>query len=122
MQASISPDEAVALGAAIHADQLVNRKRDAVLIDVTPLSLRVGTVGGFSEVVIPKNTFIPIEHSKTFVTALPGQPAVKVRIRIYQGDGRRRCATRCWASSSSRARAAGRGGGGGRSTSTPTAS
>ncbi|MCB9544645.1 MAG: Hsp70 family protein [Myxococcales bacterium] len=84
VQSSISPDEAVALGAAIHADQLINRKRDAVLIDVTPLSLRVGTVGGFSEVVIPKNTPIPIEHSKTFVTASDNQR--KVRIRIYQGE------------------------------------
>ncbi len=86
VQAQVNPEEVVALGAAIHADQLVNRKRDAVLIDVTPLSLRVGTVGGFTEVIIPKNTPIPIEHAKTFVTASDGQE--KVRIRIYQGESK----------------------------------
>lgn len=84
VQTSVNPEEAVALGAAIHADQLLHQKRDAVLIDVTPLSLRVGTVGGYSEVVIPKNTPIPIEHSKTFVTASDNQR--RVRIRIYQGE------------------------------------
>ncbi|MCA9560456.1 MAG: Hsp70 family protein [Myxococcales bacterium] len=86
VQAHVNPDEAVALGAAIHADQLVNRKTEAVLIDVTPLSLRVGTVGGYTEVVIPKNTPIPIEHSKTFVTASDNQE--RVRIRIYQGESK----------------------------------
>lgn len=86
VQTRISPDEAVALGAAIHADQLVNRRSDAVLIDVTPLTLRVGTVGGFTEVVIPKNTAIPVEQGKIFVTASDQQG--KVRIRIYQGESR----------------------------------
>ena len=86
VQAEVDPDLAVGLGAAIHADQLVNRRGDAVLIDVTPLSLRVGTVGGFTEVVIPKNTPIPIEHSKTFVTASDDQQVV--RIRIYQGESK----------------------------------
>ena len=86
VQAHVNPDEAVALGAAIHADQLLHRKGDAILIDVTPLSLRVGTVGGFTEVVIPKNTPIPIEHSKTFVTASDHQE--RVRIRIYQGEAK----------------------------------
>ncbi|MCB9522230.1 MAG: Hsp70 family protein [Myxococcales bacterium] len=85
-QTRISPDETVALGAAIHADQLVNRRNDAVLIDVTPLSLRVGTVGGFTEVVIPKNTAIPVEQGRSFVTASDGQRSV--RIRIYQGESR----------------------------------
>ncbi len=84
VQTRVHPEEAVSLGAAIHADQLVNRKRDSILIDVTPLSLRVGTVGGYTEVVIPKNTPIPIEHSKTFVTASEHQD--RARIRIYQGE------------------------------------
>ena len=86
VQASVNPDEVVAVGAAIHAHQLVNRKRDAVLIDVTPLTLRVGTVGGYTDVVIQKNTPIPVEQSKTFVTASDLQE--KVRIRIYQGESR----------------------------------
>jgi len=86
VQASVNPDEVVAVGAAIHAHQLVNRKRDAVLIDVTPLTLRVGTVGGYTDVVIQKNTPIPVEQSKTFVTASDQQE--KVRIRIYQGESR----------------------------------
>jgi molecular chaperone DnaK len=83
-QTNVNPDEVVAVGAAIHAHQLVNQKRDAVLIDVTPLTLRVGTVGGFSDIVIPKNTPIPVEQSKTFVTASDQQE--RVRIRIYQGE------------------------------------
>lgn len=84
VQSTVNPDEVVAIGAAIHAHQLVNRQRDAVLVDVTPLSLRVGTVGGYTDVIIPKNTPIPVEQSKTFVTASDGQE--KVRIRIYQGE------------------------------------
>ena len=86
VQANINPDEVVAIGAAVHAHQLVTRKRDAVLIDVTPMSLRVGTVGGFSDVVLPRNTPLPVEQSKTFVTASDQQE--KVRIRIYQGEAR----------------------------------
>ncbi len=86
VQSNINPDEVVAVGAAIHAHQLVHRKREAVLIDVTPLSLRVGTVGGYTDIVIPKNTPIPVEQAKTFVTASDGQE--KVRIRIYQGEDR----------------------------------
>lgn len=85
-QSRISPDEAVALGAAIHAEQLVNRRGDAVLVDVTPLTLRVGTVGGLTEPIIPKNTALPVEQGKSFVTASDGQE--KVRIRIYQGEHR----------------------------------
>jgi molecular chaperone DnaK len=53
---------------------------------VTPLTLRVGTVGGYTDVIIPKNTPIPVEQTKTFVTASDGQE--KVRIRIYQGESR----------------------------------
>jgi molecular chaperone DnaK len=84
--ARVSPDEAVALGAAIHADQLLHRRADAVLVDVTPLTLRVGTVGGLTEPIIPKNTPLPVEQGKTFVTASDNQD--KVRIRIYQGENR----------------------------------
>jgi molecular chaperone DnaK len=88
----IDPDEVVSLGAAIQAHALLNASAAEVgqasyLLDVTPLSLRVGTVGGFTEKIIDKNTPIPIEKSKTFTTSRDGQDRVK--IRVYQGEGSR---------------------------------
>ncbi|MFO0581975.1 MAG: Hsp70 family protein [Anaeromyxobacter sp.] len=85
----IDPDEVVALGASIQAAALLNSEaavygQASYLLDVTPLSLRVGTVGGFTEKIIDKNTPIPIEKSKTFTTSRDGQD--KVRIRVYQGE------------------------------------
>jgi molecular chaperone DnaK len=85
----IDPDEVVSLGASIQANALLNREaatmgQSSYLLDVTPLSLRVGTVGGFTEKVIDKNTPIPIEKSKTFTTSRDGQD--KVKIRVYQGE------------------------------------
>src|SRR5512146_1127660 len=87
--AGIDPDEVVALGAAIQASALLNADAASVgqasyLLDVTPLTLRVGTVGGFTEKIIDKNTPIPIEKSKTFTTSRDGQDRVK--IRVYQGE------------------------------------
>lgn len=75
------------MGAAIQAAALLNAKSDHFLLDVTPLSLRVGTVGGYTEKIIDKNTPIPIERSKTFTTSKDGQE--KVKIRIYQGESNR---------------------------------
>ena len=88
----IDPDEVVALGAAIQAHALLNTSaaehgQASYLLDVTPLSLRVGTVGGFTEKIIEKNTPIPIEKSKTFTTSRDGQDRVK--IRVYQGESNR---------------------------------
>jgi molecular chaperone DnaK len=88
----IDPDEVVALGAAIQASALLNAAapsagQSSYLLDVTPLSLRVGTVGGFTENIIEKNTPIPIEKSKTFTTSRDGQD--RVRIRVYQGESNR---------------------------------
>jgi molecular chaperone DnaK len=85
----IDPDEVVALGASIQAAALLDSGAAAsgqasYLLDVTPLSLRVGTVGGFTERIIHKNTPIPIEKSKTFTTSRDGQERVK--IRVYQGE------------------------------------
>src|SRR6266542_6642433 len=85
----VDPDEVVALGAAIQANALLNTQaaeygQASYLLDVTPLSLRVGTVGGFTEKIIEKNTPIPIEKSKTFTTSRDGQDRVK--IRVYQGE------------------------------------
>jgi molecular chaperone DnaK len=88
----IDPDEVVSLGAAIQAHALLNVQaatlgQASYLLDVTPLSLRIGTVGGFTEKIIEKNTPIPIEKSKTFTTSRDGQD--RVRIRVYQGESNR---------------------------------
>jgi molecular chaperone DnaK len=88
----IDPDEVVAMGAAIQAHALLNADaavhgQASYLLDVTPLTLRVGTVGGFTERIIDKNTPIPIEKSKTFTTSRDGQDRVK--IRVYQGESNR---------------------------------
>ncbi|MEI6223841.1 MAG: Hsp70 family protein [Deltaproteobacteria bacterium] len=90
--AGIDPDEVVAQGAAIQASALMNRGaasagQASYLLDVTPLTLRVGTAGGWAEPIIDKNTPIPIEKSKTFTTSRDGQD--RVRIRVYQGESKR---------------------------------
>jgi molecular chaperone DnaK len=87
----IDPDEVVAQGAAIQGRALLSTRaaeygQASYLLDVTPLTLRVATVGGFTEPIIDKNTPIPIEKSKTFTTSRDGQD--RVRIRVYQGESR----------------------------------
>src|SRR5438270_770751 len=82
--AGIDPDEVVAMGAAIQAGSLMDAKSEHYLLDVTPLTLRVGTVGGYTDKIIEKNTPIPIERSKSYTTNRDGQD--KVKIRIYQGE------------------------------------
>ena len=82
--AGIDPDEVVAMGASIQASSLLDAKGEHYLLDVTPLTLRVGTVGGYTDKIIEKNTPIPIERSKTYTTNRDGQD--KVKIRIYQGE------------------------------------
>jgi molecular chaperone DnaK len=86
-QAGVDPDQVVALGAALQGHALIDRATESFLVDVTPLSLRVGTVGGFTEKIIEKNTPIPIDKSKTFTTSRDGQD--KVKIRVYQGESNR---------------------------------
>src|SRR5437870_347043 len=76
--------EVVAMGAAIQAGSLMDSKSEHYLLDVTPLTLRVGTVGGYTDKIIDKNTPIPIERSKSYTTNRDGQD--KVKIRIYQGE------------------------------------
>ena len=85
--AGVDPDRVVAMGAALQADALLSANTDTLLVDVTPLPLRIGTVGGYTEKVIEKNTPIPIDRSKTFTTSRDGQERVK--IRVYQGDSNR---------------------------------
>ena len=84
----INPDEVVALGAAIQAHTLTNTggTADAVLLDVTPQSLGVRTVGGFVEHLIPRNTPIPTQSGKVFHTASDNQK--QVRIQVFQGESR----------------------------------
>ncbi len=83
----VDPDLVVALGAAIQADALLDASTATFLLDVTPQTLRLGTVGDFTEVVIDRNTSIPIDRTRTFVTARDNQD--KVKIRIYQGESRK---------------------------------
>jgi molecular chaperone DnaK len=84
----VDPDEVVAMGAAIHAASLVSEEpSDALLLDVTPLSLRIGVAGGLAETVIERNTPVPIEQTRTFTTFQDFQESV--RIRICQGESRK---------------------------------
>ncbi|MBX5482572.1 MAG: molecular chaperone DnaK, partial [Myxococcaceae bacterium] len=83
----INPDQVVAMGAALQANALLDSATETYLVDVTPLSLRVGTVGGYTEKIIDKNTPVPIAKGKTFTTSRDGQD--KVKIRVYQGESNR---------------------------------
>ena len=80
----VDPDEVVAMGAAIQAHALMDTQQATYLLDVTPLTLRLGTVGGYTEQIIEKNTPIPIDRTRSFTTASDHQERVK--IRIYQGE------------------------------------
>jgi molecular chaperone DnaK len=84
VMSGIDPDEVVAMGASIQANSLLDAKGEHYLLDVTPLTLRVGTVGGYTDKIIDKNTPIPIERSKSYTTNRDGQE--KVKIRVYQGE------------------------------------
>ncbi len=85
-KAEVDPDRAVAMGAAIHAASLATASHDAYLLDVTPLSLRIGVAGGLAESVIERNTPVPIEQTRTFTTFQDFQESVN--IRVYQGESR----------------------------------
>jgi len=80
----VNPDEVVAVGAAIQAGVLGGEVKDVLLLDVTPLSLGVETLGGVMTVLIPRNTTIPVRKSEIFSTAEDGQTAVD--IKVYQGE------------------------------------
>jgi molecular chaperone DnaK len=81
---SVNPDEVVALGAAVQAGVLAGDVKDMLLLDVTPLSLGIETLGGVTTVLIPRNTTVPTKKSEVFSTAADSQTSVEVH--VLQGE------------------------------------
>jgi molecular chaperone DnaK len=80
----VNPDEVVAIGAAVQGGVLAGEVKDVLLLDVTPLSLGIETLGGVTTVLIPRNTTIPTKKSEIFSTAVDNQPSVEVH--VLQGE------------------------------------
>ena len=80
----VNPDEVVALGAAIQADVLAGNQKEILLLDVTPLSLGIETVGGLMDVILPRNSKIPTRVGRRYTTSVDGQRNLK--IAVYQGE------------------------------------
>ena len=80
----VNPDEVVAIGAAVQAGVLAGDVKDLLLLDVTPLTLAIETLGGVATQMIPRNTTIPTKKTETFSTAADSQPSVEVH--VLQGE------------------------------------
>jgi molecular chaperone HscA len=81
---SLDPDEVVALGAAVQADILAGNRKDLLLLDITPLSLGVETLGGLMDTIITRNTKVPAKAGRQYTTSVDGQ--TNLAVTIYQGE------------------------------------